>query len=298
MSPVLSLPPLLQGRWQPAGRSDLSERSNGLPSRARALPPHLLALRDRLRAEVTGAAGSVALAGPPLDAHLPGGALPLGQLHEVGAEGVEAEIGAAMAGFAALLAGTIQPARPVLWIAPRADLNPPGLSAFGLDPARLVLVRPRDDAGTLGAMEAALREGGLAAVVGEVGRLERTASRRLHLAAQRHGVTALVLRRWPHGRARADREATAAVTRWRIASAPSAAEGGPQSRLLGPPRWAAALLHARGGRPGAWLLEPAASPDREEDDDDRAPARPAHPFRVVAELAGDAAAAPVRRAAV
>ena len=82
---------------------------------------------------------------------------------------------------------------------PSSDLHPPGLLPYGFDPNRLVLVRPAKDVDTLAAMEVALREGVAAAVVGEVGQFDRTASRRLQLACLRHGSTGFVLRRWPHG---------------------------------------------------------------------------------------------------
>jgi protein ImuA len=66
--------------------------------------------------------------------------------------------------------------------------------------------------------------GGIAAVVGEVGRLPMVAGRRLQLAAERSGVTALVLRRWRTG-AQAERpnaqRPSAALTRWRVAALPS-----------------------------------------------------------------------------
>ncbi len=115
---------------------------------------------------------------------------------------------------------------PVLWCLGRSDLYGPGLLAHGLDPARLVLVRARRDEEILWAVEEGLRAGpasGLAAVVGEVGHLPMVAGRRLQLAAERSGVTALILRRWRS----ADEAATerdqpsAALTRWRIVALPS-----------------------------------------------------------------------------
>jgi protein ImuA len=200
-----------------------------------------------------------------------GGGLPLGQLHEIGAEGLEAETAALPAGFIAALVARIAPARPVFWIAPVSDLHPPGLLPYGLDPNRLVLVCPSRDVETLAAMEVALRDGFAAAVVGEVGAFDRTASRRLQLACLRHGSTGFVLRRWPHGNRTENREASTAVTRWHLTPMPSAQEGkGP-----GLPRWQVALTHARGGRPGEWIMEAS----------DEA----THPFRVVAALADHAA---------
>jgi protein ImuA len=251
---------------------------NRLPSRAPTLPPHLAALRDKLRAPAGVDAGTLPFGDSRVDSCLPNGGLPLGQLHEIEhpnplpqpGEGVNAAIGAA---FIARLAARLPPLLPILWIASRADLHPPGLLPFGLDPARLVFVHPPDNAACLAAFETALREGGAAAVVGEIAKFERTASRRLQFACQSRGITGFVLRRFPYGRREPDREATAAVTRWRLAVAPSEREG----REPGLPRWSVALTHARGGRPGAWIMEMS--------DDAGAP----YPFRVVAALAGDTA---------
>jgi len=200
-----------------------------------------------------------------------GGGLPLGQLHEIGSTGLEAETAALPAAFLATLLARIAPAQPVFWIALVSDLHPPGLLPFGLDPNRLVLVHPAKDVETLAAMEVALREGVAGAVVGEVGQFDRTASRRLQLACLRHGTTGFVLRRWPHGHRTLEREANVAVTRWHLTPVPSVKDGkGP-----GLPRWHVALTHARGGRPGEWIME--ASDDA------------THPLRVVAALADHAA---------
>jgi protein ImuA len=233
--------------WRP-GPSDTPLL--GLRSRAPALPTHLAALRDRLRP--AGHATRVLAFGNPLvDACLPGGGLPLGQLHEIGASGLEAETGALPAAFAALLLARIDPARPAFWIAPCPDLYGPGLLACGLDPGRLVVIRPDGNAATLDAMETVVRGGVATAVVGEVGRLDRTASHRLQLACLRHGTTCFLLRRWPNGRKDEAARPGTAVTRWQIGAAPSQS----QPRKPGPPRWIVTLAHARGGRPGEWMME-------------------------------------------
>ncbi|HET9019039.1 MAG TPA: hypothetical protein VFN46_05605, partial [Acetobacteraceae bacterium] len=130
--------------------------------------------------------------------------------------------------------------------------------------------------------EAALRDGAAAAVVAETGALPRLAGRRLKLAAEAQGSTGLVLRRWPHGRRQAaTADGTAAATSWRLAAAPSQTDG----REPGAPCWQVALLHARGGRPGEWLMALAGGDD--------AP----HALRVVAGLADAAGGAPQRRRA-
>jgi protein ImuA len=219
----------------------------GRLSRPKALPAHLAAL---LRGPAKPIGGLLPFNDPLVDSCL-GGGLPLGQLHKIGAAGLDAETAALPTAFLASLLARIAPARPVFWIAPVGDLHPPGLLPYGLDPNRLVLVRPAKDHETLAAMEVALREGAAAAVVGEVGQFDRTASRRLQLACLGYGSTGFVLRRWPHGHRTQDREASVAVTRWYLTPMTSVKNGkGP-----GQPRWHVALTHVRGGRPGEWIME-------------------------------------------
>ncbi|MBN9510548.1 MAG: hypothetical protein J0I21_15745 [Alphaproteobacteria bacterium] len=206
-----------------------------------------------------------------LAAHLPAGGLPLGALHEVAAE--ETTLAAA---FTACLLARLDDARPVLGIAPAADLYPPGLAAYGFDPARLIQVQSPREAATLAAAETALREGAVAAVVAEAARLPRLAARRLQLAAQGRGSTGFVLSR---PAAAVALEGNAAVTRWRLAPAPSM----PMGREPGTPRWRMELTHARGGRPGSWVVEIIAG-------DAHAP-----PALGVVALLGDAAPAPPAR---
>jgi protein ImuA len=235
-------------------------------SRPKALPAHLAAL---LRGPAEPIGGVLPFDDPRVDACLVGG-LRLGQLHEIGTTGLDAETAALPTAFLAALLARIAPARPVFWIAPVGDLHPPGLQPYGFDPNRLLLVRPTKEAETLAAMEVALREGVAAAVVGEVGQFDRTASRRLQLACLHRGSTGFVLRRWPRGHRTQDREASVAVTRWHLTPVPSVKDGkGP-----GQPRWHVALTHVRGGRPGEWIMEVS---------DD-----PTHPLRVVAALADHA----------
>ena len=199
-------------------KAEGSVRIFGRFSRPKALPAHLAGL---LRGPCKAPGTLLSFGDPRVDGCL-GGGLALGQLHEIGAAGLDAETAALPAGFIAALLARVVPARPVFWIASESDLHPPGLLPYGFDANRLVLVRPAKDVETLAAMEVALREGVAAAVVGEVGQLDRTASRRLQLACLRHGSTGFVLRRWPHGHKTADREASVAVTRWHLTPMPSA----------------------------------------------------------------------------
>src|SRR4029077_4576898 len=105
----------------------------------------LLALRDRIRhIERPARHGALPFGVAALDRSLPGGGLALGAVHEILGAGGDEEDGAAAAGVAAAILAR-RGSAPALWCLRRPDLYGPGLSAHGLDPARLVLVRaPRD----------------------------------------------------------------------------------------------------------------------------------------------------------
>src|SRR5471032_29702 len=178
---------------------------------------------------------------PVLDAAL-GGGLPTGCLQEVSGGG-----GAAAGGFCAFLLGRLMTAgRSVLWgWIGEGDLYPPGLAAYGLDPARVILVSAAGPADLLWAMEEGLRSPALAGVVMEVDRLDLVASRRLQLAAASGGVTGFLLAR---GR-RAPAAVSAAALRWRIDGLPGE-------------RWRVLLERRRGGKPGGCILEKDDETDR------------------------------------
>ena len=218
----------------------------------------LTALRDRIRLlEQPARHGVLPFGAAAIDAALPGGGLALGALHEIVGAGGDEEDGATAAGFAA---GILARLGPVLWCLKRPDLYGPGLAAHGLDPSRLVLVAARCDEDILWAVEEGLRTGasaGLAAVVGEIGRLPMAAGRRLQLAAEHSGVTSLLLRRWRNAaEAAAERgRPTAAVTRWRINALASADIAGIPG--IGRPRWRVELMRVRGGVPASWEVEVA-----------------------------------------
>ena len=190
---------------------------------------------------------------PPIDAALPGGGLPLGALHEV----ADGQQGAAAALFTAGILARIE--GPILWVIERRDLFAPGLAAAGLHPDR-VLYAEAGRRDTLLVMEEGLRHRGMAGVVAETsGRITLGASRRLQLAAEATGVTALLLRRpGPSKEGEADLAgALAAVTRWRIGALPSAPPiaDAPEVPGLGRARWRLDLLRCRGGRTGSWMVE-------------------------------------------
>jgi protein ImuA len=158
-----------------------------------------------------------------LDASL-GGGLARGKVHELfGAEEDDSSACAAFAILLALLAGG--GGAPLLWLrtdaAQRRGGAPygPGLVDLGVDPVRLLVATMPDDAMLLRAAADALRCAALGAIVvecwGNPRILDLTASRRLTLAAEARGVTALLLR------LNAQPGPSAAETRWCVAAAPS-----------------------------------------------------------------------------
>ena len=153
------------------------------------MPPaaSLVILRDRIRRIERPNArrhGVLPFGIDAVDRALPGGGLALGVLHEILGAGADEEDCAAAAGFAAGIAGRLGSGQ-VLWCLKRGDLYGPGLAEHGLDPARIVLARARRDDDILWALEEGLRSPGIAAAVGEIGRLPMVAGRRLQLAAER-----------------------------------------------------------------------------------------------------------------
>ena len=229
--------------------------------RAESCSKHTLAaLRERVRRierPVTTAHGRLPFGIAAIYRALPDGGLARGALHEiVGSDGDE-EDGALAASFAAYILGRLTGTSDgmVLWCLPRADLYGHGLAAQGLDPSRVVLVRAPRDAEILWAMEEGLRTPGIVAVIGEIGSLPAVASRRLQLAAEHSGITALVLRRWRTGEQAARERAlpNAALTRWRITALPSRPIRGVPG--VGRRWWRIELLRCRGGELAPWEME-------------------------------------------
>lgn len=238
----------------PRGRSpaDLVELRRLIHALERAAPPSGGADAGALAAE-----RAVPLGLDALDRALPAGGLACGALHEVRPANPSGADAGASAGFMSallvrLLAGGVR--GPVLWCLGAAGRREtgqpygPGLAAFGLDPGRFLFAYARRDADVLWAMREGLGCPRLAAVIGETEAApDLAASRRLQLAAGASGVTAILL-----GRRALGAEPSAALTRWCIAAAGSAAVPG---EGLGPPRWRVALERCRGGVPHEWLLE-------------------------------------------
>ncbi|WP_246520022.1 ImuA family protein [Ancylobacter lacus] len=182
-----------------------------------------------------------------------------GALHEIyAAEGGDMPAASGFALALALRALNGQgEARPLVWV--RQDFldsetgrpDARGVSGFGLDPARLILVRVRDPEQALRAAGDAVRCAALGAVLlewwGEPKVLDLTATRRLALRASVSGVSFFLLRR----AARAS--PSVAVTRWLVRpmlSTPLAADA------PGAPAFVVTLLRHRAGvQSHIWNLE-------------------------------------------
>lgn len=187
------------------------------------------------------------LVAEPVDAfaaRLGGNLLP--GLHEVYASSGDA---AAAIGFAVMLAVRHSSSAPVVWVTERRSVRETrlygwGLAELGLDPERLLLVEAPDPVAMLRAAREALTCSAVGTVVmqsaGKIAALDLTATRRLHLAAVSAGVLGLSVR------TAAEAEPSAAMTRWRVETAPSRPLPG---MAPGRPRLSLHLERHRGGVP-------------------------------------------------
>jgi protein ImuA len=198
------------------------------------------------------APGRVALGHADADAALQGG-LAVGTVHEVFAEA--GRHSAAATGFVAGLAGRATARRPLVWV--RQDfteiesgaVSMSGLAELGLDPRLLVSVRAADVDTALRTAADALACDALGGVVlevwGDARQLDLVASRKLTLAAQMSGVTALLLR------VAAEPQPSTAETRWIV----RAAHSPPAVSAWGAPLFDAQLVRNRHGPVGRWIME-------------------------------------------
>lgn len=206
-----------------------------------------------------------------LDRRLVDGGLDGAGLHEIAAATAGLSDDAAATLFAAGIAARFAraPGFTVLWAITRFDLYAPGLEQAGLPPSKVVYAQGRKDAEVLALAEDGLRDGSLACVVAEVKSADRTATRRLQLAASDGGTPMLLYRRHrSRGRCPLD-QPSSAMTRWRIGCAPSAPL--PYAGV-GRGRWTVELVRQRNGNPFSLELDacdetgrlalPAAAADR------------------------------------
>lgn len=145
--------------------------------------------------------------------------------------------------------------RPWLWVQDRAAIRLGGRPyRHGLPPGlrhRLVHVAAENCADALFALEEGLRCRDLAFVIGEIAgnprALDFTASRRLSLAAEKHGVPLWLVR------LDARRDLGSARMRWEARAAPSFPPRW-NAQAPGNPAWNAELFRAHTYQPGHWIL--------------------------------------------
>jgi protein ImuA len=125
-----------------------------------------------------------------------------------------------------------------------------GTIPFGLRPSRLLVVKTATSRDALWAMEESLRCAGAAAVIAELPgageACDLTATRRLNLVAQEHGVLPLLLRQ------RCLRGTSACATRWIVRGL---AGSGDELGGIGRTAFALALEKNRHGPCGNWHVE-------------------------------------------
>jgi protein ImuA len=145
--------------------------------------------------------------------------------------------------------------RPWLWVQDKTALRRTGRPYRpGLPPAlrhRLIHVAAQTPEDALFALEEGLRCRDLAFVIGELAgnpkALSFTASRRLSLAAEKHGTPLWLVR------LDAARDLSSARMRWEARPAPSLPPRW-DSHAPGHPAWHAELFRARAYPPGQWIL--------------------------------------------
>jgi protein ImuA len=159
------------------------------------------------------------------------------------------------AGQAADLTREPEDRRQVLWVQDRRAVQRSGRPYLHGLPAelrhRIIHVEAQSPEDALFALEEGLRCRDLACVIGEIvgnpRALDFTASRRLSLAAEKHGVALWLVR------LEAEADLSSARMRWRVEAAPSAASRWNGS-APGTPAWHAELFRARSHAPGKWIL--------------------------------------------
>ena len=204
---------------------------------------------------------------PEIAARFEGGRLPFG-VHEAAARSA-ADAPQAFA-FGLMLMATVlrQDPRGVGLIIQTAmtagesgTVYGPGLSALGLEPARVALVRVRNEVDAFRVIDDALRSGALTALVAELWSgegVDLSLTRRFNQSAEAHGVLAVLAMREPAPQ-------SAVLTRWRVGAAVSAAEIARGVQRGRRPRLGRPALHlsltrnrrgaARGPRLGEWCVE-------------------------------------------
>jgi len=189
-----------------------------------------------------------------IDSRLGAGGLRAGALHEATAQSGALVDDAATTLFLAGIAAreATNAGGLVLWASCRPDIYAPGLAQAGLTAASVIYAHTPDDATLLAVIEDAARDGTPSAIVADASKVSMVATRRLQLVAAEADMPILLMRRRRKRDEDPFSEPSAAWTRWRIGSAPSA-------RLdvagVGRARWSIELARHRGGEGFSLILE-------------------------------------------
>lgn len=148
-----------------------------------------------------------------------------------------------------------QDRRQVLWVQDRRAIQRSGRPyRHGLPSElrdRIIHVEAKNPEDALFALEEGLKCRDFACVIGEISgnprALDFTSSRRLSLAAEKHGVALWLVR------LDAVPELSSARMRWRVEPAPSTSPRW-NAAAPGDPQWKAELFRARSHAPGQWIL--------------------------------------------
>lgn len=182
-----------------------------------------------------------------LENAFPNGVFPRRAIHEFITASPE-DVAASDGFIGALLAILMENGGPCVWVSTSRKLFPISLSAFNVEPDRIIFMDARSEKEVLWITEEALRCEGLVAVISELPSLSLVESRRLQLAVEQSGVTGFIFRKDPSKMA-----SNVASVRWQVSPLPSGNEEGMPG--LGFPRWQVELLKVRSGSTGRWMLE-------------------------------------------
>ncbi len=200
-----------------------------------------------------------------IDAHLPEQGLARSGLHDISPRSY-GDIPAAMRVTLAMAIRRLSDPverRPLLWcrvvreVREYGNLYGHGIESMGLPRHRFVTVTLKRPVDALWVAEEALKSGAVAIVIADVDakHTSLTATRRLSLAAQTGRATGLMVFTTPQS------GSTSSHTRW-IASASRSQPPPYDLHAPGKPSWNLELVRARGGRPGAWVVEWQNAPHR------------------------------------
>ena len=158
-----------------------------------------------------------------------------------------AEENSASSGFAAgIVSSLMKTGAPSVWVSASKNIFPPALKGFKIDPHKIIFIQSQKPKEILWTIEEALKCDSIAAVVGEIGEISFTESRRLQLATEQSKVTGFLIRNNPKNLS------TACVTRWKIKPLSSEKQILPG---IGFTKWNVELLKVRNGKPGSWQIQ-------------------------------------------